>query len=226
MPKFRFSIVESGGQSRSGTIEAASEAEAAFSLRQRGLQPTQISAVDAADSDWDRSRESRSPFAGVPNLARRGLAGIPLSGPLPLILSGAALLFAIVALIVAITRDPLGRGVSHYDFSTPEGATRSMVEIDFNSDIRARMELDRLQQGDPESVWQTFEVKKVAKFQDRKIVFVTYREAGRTRKRLFTFEREPSSKLWIPRYVSPYKVGDFDEQLGKEMRAWTEADED
>lgn len=226
MSKFRFSIVDSTGQSRSGTIEAVSEAEAAFNLRQRGFELTAISPVGAADSDWDRSREVRS-NAGMPQMVRRWLAALPTTSVLPLALSGAALLFSMGALIATLVRDPLGRGLRHYDFSTPEAAARSTLQIDLTNDLRAQMEINRLTHGDdPLSILKTLEVKRVAAYQGKRIAFASYEEGTRSRKRLFSFELEPVSKVWVPTYVSPYKVEKTDERLGKEMQAWSDADED
>ncbi len=226
MPKFRFSIVDSAGQSRSGTIEAVSEAEAAFNLRQRGFELTAISPLGGADSDWDRPREVRA-GGGMPQVVRRWLAGLPMTSVLPLVLSGAALLFSMGALIATLVRDPLGRGLRHYDFSTPEAATRSMLQIDVAGDIRARLDLDRVRGGgDPLSILKSLEVKRVTEYQGKRIAFASYEEGQKKRKKLFSFELDPVSKLWVPTYLSPYQVEKTDERLGKEMQAWLDAGED
>src|SRR5262245_20426907 len=59
---------------------------------------------------------------------------------LPTPLSIAALLLALIALLVACFRDPLGSGMSRYDFSTPRAAVQSEAKIAANGDVRAVLE--------------------------------------------------------------------------------------
>jgi hypothetical protein len=123
-------------------------------------------------------------------------------------------------------RDPLGKGVGSYDFSTPEAGAKSVFQIEANQDIRAQLELERLKEGNPKDTIRTLEINRVVDFEEKKVVFASYMHKGGKRRRLLGFEKDLESKLWIPVYVSPYKVMKTNEQLAKEMEAWTDKDSD
>ena len=136
-----------------------------------------------------------------------------------------SLLVAVVALALPFLRDPLGKGVSGYDFSTPELAAKSITWINVGRDIRAHMELSDLHRGGtPEEVYRTFEVNRIADVGDKKVVFVSYMRKGKKRKELLEIEKDLESKLWLPTSLRLYEVKKTDEKLAKEMEAWTEAD--
>ena len=134
-----------------------------------------------------------------------------------------ALLVAVAALALPFIRDPLSKGVSGYDFSTPELAAKSITRIDMGRDIRAQMELVDLRRyggGTPEEVYRTFEVNRVADFGDKKVVFVSFMRKGKKRKELHEFEKDLESKLWLPISFGLFEVKKSDEKLAKEMEAW------
>jgi len=102
-----------------------------------------------------------------------------------------------------------------------------MFQIETNQDVRAQYELARLKEGgSPNEALRTYEISRVADFGDKKIVFTSYMHKGQKRKRLLSFEKDLESKLWIPTYVSVYDVRKTNEQLAKEMEAWTGKDLD
>lgn len=152
-------------------------------------------------------------------------ASRPRTARLATAISLLALLVAGAALALPFLRDPLGKGVSGYDFSTPELAAKSMTRIEMGRDIRAQMELGDLRRGGtPEEVYRTFEINRVADFGDKKIVFVSFLRKGKKRRELLEFEKDLESKLWLPASLSVYDVKKTDEKLAKEMEAWTERD--
>ena len=66
----------------------------------------------------------------------------------------------------------------------------------------------------------------MADFGDKKIVFVSYMHKGAKRKRLSSFEKDLETKLWVPKHVSAYDVKKTNEQLAKEIEAWTDKESD
>lgn len=146
---------------------------------------------------------------------------------LPVVLSGLALLVAIAAMVVAITRDPLGKGLSAYDFSTPEAAARSDLEIEANGDLRAAIDLGRLRQGQNlKDAVRTMEVSRTVDYGSTKVLFVSYMSKGVKKKKVMGFEKDLETKMWLPKSVYSFEIRKKDEKLAKEMDAWTEKDVD
>lgn len=230
MPKFRFTVVDATGQERSGTIDAASEADVSATMAQRGLRVLRIApAYDSLsgpsaprgrdDAAWASAAPASSPAARPP-----GRFAIP--PVLPLAFSCAAVLFSFAALLINLSSgDPLGKGIAAYDFSTPEAAAKSVLQIDANGDVRAKIELGHLSDGgDPHDAAKTMEVVRMVDHQGTKVVFARYARGGKTHRRVFTFEKDLETKLWRPNYLSSYRVRETDEQLAKEMNDWTDLD--
>jgi hypothetical protein len=90
------------------------------------------------------------------------------------VLAALALLVALLALFVAIFRDPFGpvyqmnwnpfgHGLGKYDFSTPAQAYKSRLQMVSNGDFRAELEYSRLVHGpDLKERLDTLEVKDIA----------------------------------------------------------------
>lgn len=225
MPKFRFTVIDATGQERSGTIDAASEADVSATMAQRGLRVLRITpAYDSLPgTSAPRSRDDAA-WALAATARPPGRFAIPPM--LPLAFSCAAVLFSFAALLINLSSgDPLGKGIAAYDFSTPETAARSVLQIDANGDVRAKIELGHLSDGgDPHGAPKTMEVVRVVDHQGTKVVFARYARGGKTHRRVFTFEKDLETKLWRPNYLSSYRVRETDEQLAKEMNDWTDPD--
>jgi hypothetical protein len=110
--------------------------------------------------------------------------------------------------------------MSAYDFTTPEAATASSIVIEANHDFRAHIEIDALQSAHLKDATRTLDISRVADFGDKKIVFASFLDRGRKVKKLYCFEKELESKLWLPRFISADSVKDTNEQLAKDMEAW------
>ena len=111
--------------------------------------------------------------------------------------------------------------MSKYDFTSPESAAKSMLEINSEVDVRANLEISRHRNGGSTSeILRTDEVNKVADYQDKKIVFVSYLQNGKKKKETLTFEKNLESKLWMPVTLLPYSIEDSNAELAKEMREW------
>jgi hypothetical protein len=239
MPHFRFVAIDSTGQSKRGTIEASTEAEASARIAKRGLKVTQITPVEAvpaapvADSprhgdqnaatpslDLDSKGDQASPVATAGRPPRLSPAWVSLA------LSGLAVLVAIAALVVALVRDPLGSGLANYDFSTPKAALISQMKIALNKDIRALLELQsQIKSKKLKEAIDTVEVRKEAEFQGKKILFVAFKEDGVNKYKTGAFEKHAETGFWQPTYVSAFTVEKENKELAAQMRRWEEAGE-
>ena len=62
-----------------------------------------------------------------------------------IVISAVALLLSVVALLFTILgSNPLGNGLEQYDFSTPEAAMKSELDMNVSSDVKAIMELSTM----------------------------------------------------------------------------------
>ncbi|SRR6266542_6245405 len=64
--------------------------------------------------------------------------------PFSIILPSIAVLLSGAALAWAVLKDPLGKGIKAYDFSTPKAALMSQLKIEKDGDIRAVLQLSGL----------------------------------------------------------------------------------
>jgi hypothetical protein len=238
--------VDSSGSVKKGGISAPTRDEAISRIESRGLQVQEVTEVDKDASPPVSKAATKHLNGESPNLSDDNLLQLdptPHSHSrdksvdrlwlilqqrapvLSLFTSLSALVVAVVALAIGVLRNPLGRGISSYDFTTPEAAAKSLVQIDKNQDFRARLELSELKEGrSGEEMSRTFEIHKTADFNDKKILFVSYANKGKKIKKIDSFEKDPETKLWIPTYVSEIEVRKVNEQLAKEMSAWRTTD--
>lgn len=169
----------------------------------------------------------------------------------PGVLSFVALVIALLALFLAIFRDPLGpvyrmnwdafgTGLGGYDFSTPSAALKSEASMDYKRDFRALMELARrLESDELKERIDTLEIKrevdlklpkrqpgkpeaKSGRIRQIKLLFITYKEQGEAQHKVQGFEKHAASGLWKRAFVGAYEVEETDKALGKEMRDWEE----
>lgn len=239
MQRFRFVAVDATGGIKRGVITAATRADAAACIKKHGLQVREVTVAEeeqvkpsSTASVITRNGEvltfpdedpkpDRLSFGGRSN---RHVVG---SSRLPLFLSAAALLVATAALGVAVFRSPLGRGIGSYDFTSPERAAKSLVQIRKNKDFKAQLELSELEDGrSGEEMARTFEIHRAADFNDLKLLFVSYTKNGKKVRQILSFEKDSETKLWFPKHVSRFDVLKVNEQLAKEMDAWIDKDTD
>lgn len=134
-------------------------------------------------------------------------------------LASLSLLVALVALGVAFFRDPLGSGVSKYDFSSPRAALESRMKIEMNRDMRAMMELESLFEGKRQKErLDTLEVRKEAEFRDKTLLFIAYKQDGVYKYSIYGFEKDAGTGYWREKYVSDYDVEKENKELAAEMR--------
>src|SRR5262245_21479273 len=151
MRKFQYVALDSEGQKQNGTVEAASQDDAAIKVHMMGLEVVEISPANnpgpwvplqgpvtlpAADPAPPRQEAIISTDRPAPS-ARPRAAG-PRTGTLSLLMSSAALLLAVAALGAVLFRgDPLGPGLRKYDFHSPKSALQSVIRMRIDNNYRA-----------------------------------------------------------------------------------------
>src|SRR5262245_49789768 len=113
---------------------------------QHGLRPRPgpgpAAAPDLAQDDPEADGQLRPPVGGVQaRLTQEREQVVALC--VATACSITALPLAVAALLVSRFRNPLGRGLDAYDFSTPRAELESEAKITANGDVRAMLELTR-----------------------------------------------------------------------------------
>ena len=143
-----------------------------------------------------------------------------------LVLPCLSLLVALAALWIALFRDPLGSGISKYNFSTPRNALESYLKIQINHDMRAEIELSSLVRGkDLKEELETLEIRKEVEFQGRKILFVAFKQKGVNKYEVTGFEKDAETGFWKQTGASAYSVEDANKELADQMRRWEKSGE-
>ena len=143
-----------------------------------------------------------------------------------LVLPCLSLLVALAALWIALFRDPLGSGISKYNFSTPRNALESYLKIQINHDMRAEIELSSLVRGkDLKEELSTLDVRKEVEFRGKKMLFVAFKEKGVNKYDILSFEKDADTGFWIRTGVGAYEVEKDNKELANQMRRWEESGE-
>lgn len=144
----------------------------------------------------------------------------------PLVLSVVALVLA----TLAYTRSapgPAGSGgivlsVEGYDLSTPKAAFLHQLEFQEEGRIGPMLEMSRLMNSEFRS---SVEVEDVVVVGEMAVLFITAKEDGKAKRMTRGMKRLPEHDVWVPEYLSPYKVRDEHPDLAKRMRVWEGGDE-
>eukprot|EP00913_Durusdinium_trenchii_P028465 g26693.t1 len=170
------------------------------------------------------------------------------ASPLPLALSAAALALSIfaVAWVLLKPNSGMGKGLSAYDFSSPENALKSELQIERDGDLRARIDLTLMsrrkrlnEQIETLSVEKTLDFDRSKADADRKnkdpnaapryagydpvckVAFVKYEREGKTRYDVDYFQKHLESGYWMKTYESARRMPD---DLQKQIREWQRKD--
>lgn len=138
-------------------------------------------------------------------------------------ISALAVLVGGVALSVTLLAKPLGEGVGGYDFSTPEAAAKSYMQIELNADIQAEMDIRRIKNRDGlKGMIDTFEVGSVESFGGKKLVFVSYMLEGEKIKEVLGFEKSIKSGGWMEKsfYEDEEEIKKTNTKLAKKIQDW------
>ena len=137
-----------------------------------------------------------------------------------------SLLVALAALGIALFRDPLGSGISKYNFSTPRTALESYLKMRINQDMRAEIELRSLFEGKQlKEELNTLDVRKEVEFQGKKILFVAFKKNGVNKYNILSFEKDAGTGFWERTHVGAYEVEKDNKELATQMRRWEESGE-
>lgn len=216
MTQFRFVAVDSSGRAKRGVMEATTEGDAVTRIEGHGFRVQDIS-IDLPEANGEPMGFEPKPSSAPRNQGR---------GMLGLILPCVLLVVALAALGVTLFKDPLGSGISKYDFSTPRAALESRMKIEMNNDVRALLELDTRVNGKKQKEQlDTLEVRKEAEYRGKKILFVAYKEDGINKYTVQSFEKDASTGYWLTSYVSAYDVEKDNKELAGQMRKWKDSGE-
>jgi hypothetical protein len=165
--------------------------------------------------DDQRGRTFPCPQCGHPN---RNVSRLTLFASLAsLLMSSACVAWNLVH------RNPLGKGLRSYDFSTPEKAMRSHLQISANHDVRALIELASIE-SDAEAKLKSLKVHKQAEYRGRKILFVSFDKDGVGTHDIEGFEKHADTGFWFPRATYSFDIEDQD--LKKSIQEWKEKPKD
>jgi hypothetical protein len=138
-----------------------------------------------------------------------------------LVLSGAAVVLALLALALHFFADPLGPGLARYDLTTPQAAVRSEMQMRLHHDARAVLELQALaEEGRLKEKIDTLEVRKEVDWKDGKVLFITYLENGTRRYSAAGFEKDARTGSWLPVPLSLAEVRAENADLAKQIESW------
>ncbi len=144
------------------------------------------------------------------------------------VLSVLALLVAVATAGYVIYRDPPWGRLAKYSFATPEQAMRSDMKIEATGDIHALIELNaKLGKKQLKEKLNTLEVKRTAEYKGKTVLFIQYRatdkdaKEAKERKEVVWYEQEEGSGYWRQSYVNSGEVRGTDEELAKDIDAWS-----
>lgn len=244
MPRYKLTLQDAAGKSRSATVEAGSQAEAVDLARRKGYQVRQIESVydldaggdppapmETAEHGYGYSQPRARKPAAEPAPARPGTFSLLL----PTALAGLALLVSLGTLGYVLVRgtgktdateakpDPLGPGLAAYDLSTASKTLEAEARIEAKLDLRAGLELERKTRGG--RAGEKAETTKVypdreKEFRGAKVVFYSYKEKGETRFRTQGYEKAEEAGVWVKKTITPADVQADNPALADAMRDW------
>lgn len=172
--------------------------------------------------DDDRTGETEAQLSLNTDASPRR-AAIEKVIPIPMILPIAAILISSSACAWVTFYNPLGKGISKYDFSTPKKSLMSQCEIMAHNDIRAQFELPnrpiaRLYK----EFLKNLKVHREAEWQGKKILFITFEMNGIEDYETEAFEKDAETGFWMNASATADAVERDDKRLAVMMREWKE----
>jgi hypothetical protein len=155
-----------------------------------------------------------------------------------------ALVIALGALFYAVFRDPFGSAysmrnpfgspLSRYDLASASGAFKSQLQMRYNTDVQAEIELQKRFNPEFKEQIDTLEIKREADFKrtalgppgqsgkpiEIKLLFTTYKRKGETQYKVESMEKHEESGMWRPSYIDPQEIERTDKTLAQEYRDW------
>jgi hypothetical protein len=153
--------------------------------------------------------------------------------PIPIVLSVLSLVVSVATALWLGTHDPLGKGLSQYDFSTPKAALISSMEIQNKFDIKAIMQLAAATSdhifGNAAEKQRTLKVWKEAEWRGNKVLFCSFERDGITEYSCEAVERNAQTGRWMPSSLplifenAGDSVSEEDKRLSKMVSRWKES---
>ena len=137
------------------------------------------------------------------------------------LMSGLAVILSIVAVMFAFTSrgSGMGKGLSGYDFSSPEDALKSSFKVRASSDMRAWVQMwMRRDSASATEALKSLKVEEELTHKEFRILLYSYDtdDGFDTKHDVQGFRRV--NERWLPTYVPTYDMGDKD--LEKKIREW------
>ena len=168
----------------------------------------------------------------------------------PMVIAILALVLAFVALVLALCRDqlqpgfalrnPFGDPLSKYDFETASGTVKSEMEIELNRDLRAILEHERrFPRKEARERAETLKVEEEVDYKrddkkdkkskgsgEFKILFVSFKSDGETRKEIYAMQKDSDNNQWKRDYgLTSFQVREKNKELADKMDKWKTNDE-
>jgi hypothetical protein len=132
-----------------------------------------------------------------------------------------SLLISLGITFFIIKYKPLGEGIDKYNFSDPLAAYKSTLQMNFNQDVLAQIQLNTAISGKKSREKdQTLKVNKAHEYGGKTILFIEYSEAGLPKKDIVGMEKDAESGLWHEEYIAAYQVEDKNPELAAEIKDW------
>ena len=172
--------------------------------------------------DDDRTGETEAQLSLNTDASPRR-AAIEKVIPIPMILPIVAILISSGACAWVTLYNPLGKGISKYDFSTPKKSLISEFEIAAHNDIRAQFELpNRLMARLCKELLKKLKVHREAEWQGKKILFITGEMNGIEVYGTEAFEKDAETGFWMSASAPADAVERDNKRLAVMMREWKE----
>jgi hypothetical protein len=228
MPVFQFTALDASGKEKRGTIEAVTQQDAYVAIQRYGLHPTQVVVVNQPATPPPGGFPGPAPYSA--EMARRPSGG-----------GGFTTFLAVLALLISLgvagwevyrqffapgsrkdASEAAAKGLSGYKLTTPEDAFRSQWLIRAKKDYRAVVELGLV--GDPpyQEMLDTLKVEKEADWNDKKVLFISYKRGGEQRYDTPVLAKDPVTGFWKQEYVDPAVIGKDKPELGQLVTNWRE----
>lgn len=174
--------------------------------------------MDVADTEMTPVRVS----TGNHDLTRKD---VNWKSHIPLTLASIAIALSIFTLSVTLFDNPLGKGAGAFDFSTPENALMSQLNIRAEQDIRAQLDLEHMMRGDVlREKRNTIKVHQTSVYQGKKLLFISFAENGLIEYSVVGFEKHVDTGLWFGASFSTYDMDDS--KLKAAIEKWKAKNDD
>jgi len=140
-----------------------------------------------------------------------------------IVLSVVSLVLSVVAIVISGTRTSLpGKGLSEYDFSTPQAAVKSQMQMEASGDVRASIEL-KVAEGMSEKdlkdkAVETLQFDRAIEHEGKAVVFYKFKKGGLDYYETMWLEKKPDGRFY-PTYQPTYSWSENSGDKGRIYKA-------